>query len=120
MTAPTPAWLTGPQKTSFYTETYSPEGTPRAALLFVHGFIEHIGRYAHVFPVWAARGIAVFAYDQRGFGKTALGEEKSADSAYGKESLEMQLEDIRWAAAETRKKWPGAPLFLMGHSMVRV
>ncbi|EIW80282.1 hypothetical protein CONPUDRAFT_165852 [Coniophora puteana RWD-64-598 SS2] len=69
-------WLTGPESTNFYTRTYHPKDPPvKAAVVFVHGFVEHIARYEHVFPVWAARGIAVFAYDQRGFGRTALGEE---------------------------------------------
>jgi acylglycerol lipase len=116
----TPAWLTGPSSTSFYTVTYaavSPD--PKGLLLFVHGFAEHIRRYDQVFCAWAARGFGVFAYDQRGFGRTALDEKhKSKDSKYGKTSLDSQLEDVKWAAGEAKKKWPGVPLFLMGYSMV--
>jgi lysophospholipase len=43
-------------------------GTPRAALVLLHGFGEHSGRYGHVAAWFAARGIAVFALDQRGHG----------------------------------------------------
>jgi acylglycerol lipase len=113
------AWLQGPENHSFYTHTYAPSnGTPlRGALLFVHGFIEHIERYGHVFPVWAKHGFGVFAYDQRGFGRTALGDKKSDDAAYGKTSLVQQMQDLTWAAGEAQKKFPGVPLFLMGHSM---
>ncbi|KAG6332584.1 hypothetical protein ID866_6506 [Astraeus odoratus] len=118
-TAYTEAWLTGPQQTHFYTRTYRPEGAPlKAAVVFVHGFIEHVARYEHVFPAWSDRGIAVFAYDQRGFGKTALDEKhKSKDSAYAKTSWREQLEDIEWAVNHVKKEFAGVPVFLYGHSM---
>lgn len=116
----TEAWLSGPQKTRFYTRTYKPEEAQlNAAVVFVHGFIEHIGRYEHVFPAWSVRGIAVFAYDQRGFGRTALDEKnRSKNSAYGKTSWREQLEDIEWAINHVKQEFGGAPIFLYGHSMV--
>jgi len=114
-------WLTGPQSTNFYTRTYHHKDPPKAAVVFVHGFVEHIARYEHVFPVWAARGIAVFAYDQRGFGRTALGEEdkRSKDSVYGKTSWREQMEDVEWAVRHTREmfKEGDVPVFLYGQSM---
>jgi alpha-beta hydrolase superfamily lysophospholipase len=116
----TPAWLTGPSSTSFYTVTYAPASSaPKGVLLFIHGFVEHVGRYDHVFRAWTARGFGVFTYDQRGFGRTALDEKhKSKDSKYGKTNMDAQLEDVRWAVEEAKKKWPDVPMFLMGHSMV--
>ena len=45
-------------------------GTPRGAVLLVHGFGEHAGRYAHVADWLAARGLAVYAVDQRGHGRS--------------------------------------------------
>jgi acylglycerol lipase len=117
----TPAWLAGPSSTSFYTVTYAPASSaPKGVLLFVHGFGDHVRRYDHILCAWTARGFGVFTYDQRGFGRTALDEEnRSKDSKYGKTSLDAQLEDVKWAAEEVKKKWPGVPLFLMGYSMVR-
>jgi acylglycerol lipase len=45
-----------------------PDGPVKAVILALHGF----GDYSHGFSMpatrWAARGIATFAYDQRGFG----------------------------------------------------
>lgn len=123
MTSTTPyteAWLSGPQQTRFYTRTYKPEGIiqTRAAVVFVHGFIEHIARYEHVFPAWSARGIAVFTFDQRGFGRTALdSDNKSKGSAYGKTSWKEQLEDIEWAVEHTKNEFGPVPVFLYGHSM---
>lgn len=115
----TESWLSGPQETRFFTRTYRPSSPAKAAVVFVHGFAEHIARYEHVFPTWSSRGIAVFAYDQRGFGRTALDEQnKSKDSAYAKTSWKEQFEDIEWAVQYTKQQFIGAPVFLYGHSMV--
>lgn len=58
--------IEGPHSCQFFTKTWSPSSEPRAAVLFVHGFVEHVVRYDHVFASFADQGIAVFAYDQRG------------------------------------------------------
>ena len=123
MTSVTPyeeLWLTGPQTTSFYCRLYRAEN-PTAILVFLHGFIEHIGRYAHIFPQWQKQGVIVFAYDQRGFGKTAEDtEHRSEDSSYGKTSGVHQLEDADWAVGEAKSRFgEQLPVFVMGHSMVR-
>lgn len=117
-TAYTEAWLPGYDGLQFYTRTYAAP-TPRAVLLFVHGFTEHIGRYEWAHGVYAWRSVTVFAYDQRGFGRTALdGAHRSKQSAYGKTSWREQLADIEWWVKHLKKEHPNVPLFLMGHSMV--
>ncbi len=120
----TESWLVGPKSTKFYTRTYLPpsQQTPIAAVVFVHGYAEHIGRYTHFHPVFAARRIAVFTYDQRGYGLTAQDTKgnKSKGSAYGKTSWKEQMEDVAWAIEHARETFKGVPLFLMGHSMVRL
>jgi len=115
----TEAWLAGPRNTQFYTRRYdAPTSPPKAVLVFMHGFIEHIGRYEHVFPYWKDRGISVFTFDQRGFGRTAEDKEhRSKDSAYGKSSGEDQARDCEWAIKAARDGLDGVPTFLMGHSM---
>ncbi|KAF8911546.1 Alpha/Beta hydrolase protein [Gymnopilus junonius] len=112
-------WLTGPNSTQFYARTYTPPNSPKAAVVFVHGFAEHVGRYTHFHPLLAARGIAVLAFDQRGFGLTSQDKtgKKSKHSSYGKTSWKEQMEDINWAISHARKTFEGVPLFLMGHSM---
>ncbi|KAF9228494.1 alpha/beta-hydrolase [Gyrodon lividus] len=114
----TESWLNGPQETRFFTRTYHPSSSAKAIIVFVHGFVEHIVRYEHVFPTWASRRIAVFAYDQRGFGRTALDEKnRSKNSAYAKTSRKEQLEDIEWAVQHVKQVFNGLPVFLYGHSM---
>jgi acylglycerol lipase len=114
----TESWLHGPKSTQIYSRTYKADH-PKALLIFVHGFGEHIGRYEHVHTSFATRGITVFAYDQRGFGKTALDEKRSKDSAYGKTSWKDQVADMEWAIKYARGELGDLPTFLMGHSMVR-
>ncbi|KAI5117297.1 hypothetical protein M0805_008561 [Coniferiporia weirii] len=111
-------WLAGPQSTQFYCRTYAAMA-PRAIIVFLHGFIEHIGRYAHVFPQWQANGVHVFAFDQRGFGRTAEDKERrSAGSSYSKTSGKDQLEDAKWAMKAAKDKFgEELPVFFMGHSM---
>ncbi|GAA5978380.1 hypothetical protein JCM11641_004672 [Rhodosporidiobolus odoratus] len=108
--------LQGPQGTKFYTKTWSPPaGVPvLAQVLFVHGFVEHIQRYDHCFPRFADKGIAVFAYDQRGFGQTAFYTPKHSQ---GVTSWPLQLGDVEHWLKHARQLNPGVPLFIYGHSM---
>ncbi|KAI0700467.1 lysophospholipase [Cytidiella melzeri] len=118
----TESWLQGPFSTSFYTRLYNPPtSTPLCAVLvFAHGYLEHIGRYTDAHAKWASRGIAVFAYDERGFGRTALDKEhKSPGSVYGRTGgMKERMSDLEWAIKHARALFSGeVPLFLMGHSM---
>ncbi|KAF8328238.1 lysophospholipase [Cantharellus anzutake] len=117
------AWITGSHDNSpFYTRTYDlPDAQvrPKAHLIFIHGFIEHIGRYSSIFPGWVERGITVFAFDQRGFGLTATDKDnKSTKASYSKTSWKDQMEDISFFILRERERLgPSIPFFLMGHSM---
>ncbi|GAA5953625.1 hypothetical protein JCM21900_003366 [Sporobolomyces salmonicolor] len=108
--------VTGPHAAKFYTrQWHPPAGQPVIAqLCFVHGFIEHIDRYSHVFPRFASAGIAVYAFDQRGFGKTATYTPKHSQ---GITSWPLQLGDLEFFIQEARKAHAGVPLYLFGHSM---
>ncbi|PFH52178.1 hypothetical protein AMATHDRAFT_140634 [Amanita thiersii Skay4041] len=114
------AWLQGPQSTQFYTRTYTPQsGTAKAAIVFTHGFADHVARYSKFHTKLAENGLQIFAFDQRGFGRTAMDTEghKSPHSAYGKTCWNDQMTDIVWAIDHVRKSIPSVPVFLMGHSM---
>lgn len=87
---------------------WRPEGTRRAALLFVHGIGEHSGRYEYVGSTLADRGIDVMAHDQRGFGETA-GRRAYVDS------FADFLDDVEALLAERRSL--DVPVVLMGHSL---
>lgn len=126
----TEAILPGPSSNppvTFYTRAYAPvpPAKPKAAIVHVHGFLEHSGRYTRPHSRWAAAGFAVFSYDQRGFGLTSLEEDGKHKkglgvSLYGHASDAEQVRDVLWAIERAEELWPGIPIYLMGHSMVRI
>ncbi|KAL0932997.1 putative alpha/beta hydrolase [Colletotrichum truncatum] len=95
-----------------YSKTWTPEGTIKAKLVFVHGFSDHIGRYDELFPYLASRGIQVFGWDQRGWGRSVT---KTAERGFTGPTSRV-IADV---AAFIRDKLPSpnCPLFVMGHSM---
>ncbi|KAH9913544.1 lysophospholipase [Fomitopsis serialis] len=114
----TEAWLPGPRGHQFYTRTYAATGVARAAVIFVHGFLDHVGRHEHAHRYAQTKGITIFTFDQRGFGRTALDvEHRSKDAAYGKETFGDQMRDIEFWVQHVKKEHPDLPLFLTGYSM---
>ena len=81
-----------------------------AAVLLVHGVGEHAGRYDHVARQMAAAGIAVHAYDHRGFGASG------GPRAYV-ERWSILHDDLGARLADVRAATPNLPLVLYGHSM---
>ncbi|GFH31959.1 hydrolase_4 domain-containing protein, partial [Haematococcus lacustris] len=55
---------------------YLPQGDPCALVVFHTGIGEHVARYDHVFVRMAAAGLAVYAYDVHGQGKSEPKEAK--------------------------------------------
>lgn len=89
---------------------WEPDGTPRAHLALVHGFGEHCSRYDHVGRAMSAAGIAVHAFDQRGFGRSPGRRAYIAEYEPLLRDLDAFLELVRGRAGDL-------PLFIMGHSM---
>lgn len=85
------------------------EKTPQAVLLLLHGFNEWAGAFESVAKALAKRGITVWAYDQRGFGRSP---HRGLWS-----SAERMAEDAREAAQQLRTLYPQLPLYVMGFSM---
>lgn len=116
----TETWLQGPLKTQFYTFTCFPrDDPPKAVVVYIHAFADHVGRHTHFFPLISQHGIAVFAFDQRGSGLTALDTKKRSEgSAYGKTSWRDQMRDIGWAIEHVKTAFKDIPIFLSGHALV--
>ncbi len=88
---------------------WHPEGIPRAQILALHGFNDYRLAFQR-FGTWmAARGIAVIAYDQRGFGAAPHYGYWAGAAAYPEDAARL----ARLVKAEA----PDRPLFLLGHSM---
>jgi len=86
-----------------------PEGPPRAVLLCLHGFNDSRNFMIEPAPALNAAGLAVYAYDQRGFG--------GAPNRGVWPGAETLADDALAAAALLRARHPGLPLFLLGESM---
>ena len=116
------AWLPGPDGLAFYTRTYPAVGpSPKGAIIFVHGFADHLERHEDDNKAWAEAGFTLFGYDGRGFGRTALDEaNKSIDSMYGKTSTQQTFQDLAWWIEHVSNLFPEIPLFVLGYSAVRV
>lgn len=100
----------------------------KAKILFLHGVGEHIGRYENrVFEEFANRGIAVLAFDLKGFGRSCTidaekspkrGEMLHADGPKdGEESLLCDIKFFWDLLLQVEGEKKGIPQFLMGHSM---
>ncbi|KUO19263.1 alpha/beta hydrolase [Streptomyces dysideae] len=83
---------------------------PRYVALLVHGYGEHVGRYAEVADVLVAHGAAVFGIDHMGHGRSA-GERVLI------EDFEDVVTDVHAVAGPARAAYPDVPVVMVGHSM---
>lgn len=82
---------------------------PRAVILALHGYNDHANAFDAAASYWAERGIATYAYDQRGFGRH--------DSRGIWSSVEALSSDAAAALWLLHDAHPNIPLYLLGHSM---
>ncbi len=88
---------------------WQPSAPPRAVVLALHGLNDYRNAHAGVGPYLAARGVAVYAYDQRGFGAT-----KDAGYWHGADRL---VEDALIMTQLLRTRHSDTPLYVLGESM---
>ena len=106
----TEARLQGADQRSIYRQCWEPEATPKAILLLVHGAGEHSGRYTHVAEFFVGQGLAVSALDHRGHGHS--------DGKPGHiDMFDDYLVDLAVFHNEVGSRFPGVPIFLLGHSL---
>jgi alpha-beta hydrolase superfamily lysophospholipase len=86
-----------------------PAETPRAVVLALHGFGDHAAAFDLPATDWTARGIATYAYDQRGFGRSPTRGRWPGDAAL--------VADLADALTLLRARHPATPLFVLGESM---
>jgi alpha-beta hydrolase superfamily lysophospholipase len=82
----------------------------KGVVVLVHGLAEHSGRYTHVGEYLAALGWVVHAFDYRGHGKSP-GRRVHVDR------FEDFLDDTAVVVEAARRRHPGLPIFLVGHSL---
>jgi alpha-beta hydrolase superfamily lysophospholipase len=83
---------------------------PHSALLLIHGFAEHSGRYEDFGSWFAARGYAVHALDHRGHGRSGGRRNYVA-------RFDDFLDDVAAFEVQVRLELPDFPIAMVGHSM---
>jgi acylglycerol lipase len=89
--------------------SWLPAGPLRAVILAVHGMNDYSNAFDAPGKALARHGIAVYAYDQRGFGQ-------GPHPGYWSSGQAMAA-DLRTAIALMAARHPGVPLYLLGESM---
>lgn len=94
--------------TKIYMQTWSPaQSSPKAQVLFVHGYLEHSGIYAELAEFWAEQGIVTHAFDYRGHGKSSGQRGYVWSFSQYHDDLETALKTLDTTSI---------PTFLLGHS----
>ncbi len=81
----------------------------RAVILALHGFNDYSNAFAMSAPWFRERGITVYAYDQRGFGRT--------DQPGIWAGSDVLVSDVRSTARMIARRHGNAPVYLLGVSM---
>jgi acylglycerol lipase len=92
-----------------FTRSWRPVGTPRAVVVIVHGFNSHSGQYAWVADQFVNHGLAVYALDLRGRGK-------SEGERFYVQKFEDYADDLATFVKMVKSQEPGLRVFLLGHS----
>lgn len=93
-----------------YWQSWQAEGGPtRGVVALMHGYGEHSARYGHVAVALCRAGYVVMAIDARGHGRST-GKRGHVDR------YEDYTVDYEMLCLQARERWPGLPLFCMGHS----
>jgi acylglycerol lipase len=92
-----------------FTRSWRPEGKARGVIVLSHGFNSHSGYYLWVAEQLSASGLAVYALDYRGRGK-------SDGERYYVDKFAEYASDLDITVKLARSREPGLPIFILGHS----
>lgn len=86
-----------------------PTAPPKAILVICHGVNSHSGQYGWAIERFAERGLAVYALDLRGRGR-------SEGERFYIESVDEYVADLAMTIRLAKQRHPGLPVYLLGHS----
>jgi alpha-beta hydrolase superfamily lysophospholipase len=92
-----------------FTRSWQPEGKTRGVVVIVPGFNSHSGQYLWVGEQFAAKGLAAYAIDLRGRGR-------SEGERFYVEKMEDYTDDVATLVSIAKSENPGVPVFVLGHS----
>jgi len=106
--------FSGAGNMELYRQSWRPDGAARAAILLIHGFGEHGGRYNYLIDHLVPKGYVVHNFDLRGHGRSP-GPRGHVDA------WDELRDDVRAFVATTvaanAGQPPEIPYFLFGHSL---
>ncbi|MGA2258987.1 MAG: lysophospholipase [Thermoguttaceae bacterium] len=102
--------FTGHDGLHLFEQSWIPTERPRAAVVLIHGLIEHSGQHADTAQELVRHGFSVHAMDLRGHGR-------SEGPRCDVRSFDQYLLDLDIFFARTSREAGDRPLFVMGNSM---
>ena len=106
---PTEETFEGKDGLKIFLRSWRPDGTPRGVLVVCHGFNSHGGQYAWAAQQFVQSGLAVYAPDLRGRGK-------SEGERFYVENIDDYVSDVAGTVKVAKSRDAGLPVFLLGHS----
>lgn len=94
---------------NIFVRSWRPEGEARGVVAIVHGFNSHSGYYGWAAEQLAADGLAVYALDLRGRGR-------SDGERFYVEKVADYVDDVATFVSLAKSREPGLPVFVLGHS----
>jgi acylglycerol lipase len=101
--------FTGVGGLKIFTRSWQPDGMPRGVMVIVHGFNSHSGQYLWAADQFTKNGLAVYALDLRGRGR-------SEGERFYVEKIEDFTDDVETLVKTAKSENPGLPVFMLGHS----
>jgi acylglycerol lipase len=105
----TEEFILGVGDNKIFMRSWLPSGKPRAVMLIVPGFNSHSGYYVWVADQLVASGLAVYAVDLRGRGK-------SEGERFYVEKFQDYVSDVIAMAQIAKSRNPSAAVYMFGHS----
>jgi acylglycerol lipase len=97
--------------TSIFWKGWIPDDSPKAVVQVIHGYAEHIDRYANVIDELLPAGYAVFGNDHRGHGRS------QGRRGYVRSFQEFIDDEKQFCREVIKARFPDIPYFILGHSM---
>jgi acylglycerol lipase len=101
--------FTGVGGLNIFTRSWKPEDKPRGVMILVHGFNAHSGYMIWPGEQFATHGLAVYALDLRGRGR-------SAGERFYVDKFSDYLGDVDKLVEIARTENPSLPVYILGHS----
>jgi acylglycerol lipase len=94
---------------NIFFRSWRPAGSPRGVVVISHGFNSHSGQYLWAADQLVAGGLAVYALDHRGRGR-------SDGERFYVDTIADYVKDLATFVKLAKAREPGLPVFLLGHS----